>query len=445
MSINQPMVGARATAGGNTSAPYRALHDPLVEIVVPVLNEEKILRHSITKLNDYMARHLPWRYRITMADNGSSDRTPIIAQQLVEELATVRLVQLKQRGRGRALRQVWLDSEAAILSYMDVDLSTSLDDFIPMIQPLILGEAGVAIGSRLAKHSQTTRGLKREVISRCYNAIIKLTSRTTFSDAQCGFKAIRREIAQHFLPHIKDNEWFFDTELLIKAERAGVVIHEQPVAWIEDTDSRVNIVKTAVDDLKGLYRVNKELNRRPIGEKLWLPLLLLATVALYMYGALQNGMANSYYSAAVQAASQDWTAWLFGSLDAANYMSVDKPPLATMVMGLSARIFGFSSFSMLLPSVLSGVGSVWLLYAAIKRQFGFRSAIIAGTVLALTPAATLMFGFNNPDALLTLLLIASAYTFLRALENKRPLVWLGLAALCTGLAFNTSIQKCCKG
>ena len=170
-------------------------------------------------------------------------------------------------------------------------------------------------------------------------------------------------------------------------------------------------------------------------------MLLTLTGALYLFGALHNGMANSYYAAAVQAASQDWTAWLFGSLDAANYVSVDKPPLATMVMGLSARLFGFSSFSMLLPSVLAGVGSVWLVYAAVKRQFGFISAAIAGAVLAFTPVAALMFGFNNPDAILTLMLTASGYAFLRSLEGKRPLLWLGLAGLFTGLAFNTKMLQ----
>ena len=324
---------------------------------------------------------------------------------------------------------------------MDVDLPTSLDDFLPMVQPLVAGEAGVAIGSRLMKDSKTSRGVKREFISRCYNNIIKWTSGTKFSDAQCGFKAIRRDVAAKFLPKIKDNEWFFDTELLIKTERAGVPIHEQPVTWIEDTDSRVKIVKTAVDDLKGLYRVNKELDKRSWFERWMLLVLLVLTGALYLFGALHNGMANSYYAAAVQAASQDWTAWLFGSLDAANYVSVDKPPLATMVMGLSARLFGFSSFSMLLPSVLAGVGSVWLVYVAVKRQFGFMSAAIAGAVLAFTPVAALMFGFNNPDAILTLMLTASGYAFLRSLEGKRPLLWLGLAALFTGLAFNTKMLQ----
>lgn len=440
-TIPQPLARSRHFAATQSQPPFRAITRPLIDIVVPVLNEEKILQKSITMLDEYMAKHLPYRYQITIADNGSQDKTLEVAKNLAEKYQSVQVVSLAERGRGRALKQVWQNSPADILTYMDVDLSTSLDDFLPMIQPLVAGEAGVAIGSRLTKDSKTMRGLKREFISRCYNNIIKWTSGTKFSDAQCGFKAIRRDVAAKFLPKIKDNEWFFDTELLIKTERAGVPIHEQPVTWIEDTDSRVKIVKTAVDDLKGLYRVNKELDKRSWLEKWTLPALLVLTGALYLFGALHNDMANSYYAAAVQAASQDWTAWSFGGLDAANYVSVDKPPLATMVMGLSARLFGFSSFSMLLPSVLAGVGSVWLVYAAVRRQFGFTSAAIAGSVLAFTPVAALMFGFNNPDAILTLMLTASGYAFLRSLEGKRPLLWLGLAGSFTGLAFNTKMLQ----
>ena len=440
-TIPQPLARPRHLAATESQPSFRAIARPLIGIVVSVLNEEKILQKSITTLDEYMAKHLPYRYQITILDNGSQDKTLEIAKNLAEKHRSVRVVSLVERGRGRALKRVWQNSPADILAYMDVDLSTSLDDFLPMIQPLVAGEAGVAIGSRLLKDSRTSRGVKREFISRCYNRIIKWTSSTKFSDAQCGFKAIRRDVAAKFLPKIKDNEWFFDTELLIKTERAGVPIHEQPVTWIEDTDSRVKIVKTAVDDLKGLYRVNKELDKRSWFEKWTLPVLLALTGVLYLFGAFHNGMANSYYAAAVQAASQDWTAWLFGSLDAANYVSVDKSSLATMVMGLSARLFGFSSFSMLLPSVLAGVGSVWLVYAAVKRQFGFMSAAIAGAVLALTPVAALMFGFNNPDAILTLMLTASGYAFLRSLEGKRPLLWLGLAGLFTGLAFNTKMLQ----
>ncbi len=412
-TIPQPLARPRHLAATQSQPSFRAIARPLVDIVVPVLNEEKILQKSIMTLDEYMAKHLPYRYQITIADNGSQDKTLEIAENLAEKHRSVRVVSLAERGRGRALKRVWQNSPADILAYMDIDLSTSLDDFLPMIQPLVAGEAGVAIGSRLKKDSRTSRGLKREFISRCYNNIIKWTSGTKFSDAQCGFKAIRRDVAAKFLPKIKDNEWFFDTELLIKTERAGVPIYEQPVTWIEDTDSRVKIVKTAVDDLKGLYRVNKELDKRSWFEKWTLPVLLALTGALYLFGALHNGMANSYYAAAVQAASQDWT----------------------------ARLFGFSSFSMLLPSVLAGVGSVWLVYAAVKRQFGFMSAAIAGAVLALTPVAALMFGFNNPDAILTLMLTASGYAFLRSLEGKRPLLWLGLAGLFTGLAFNTKMLQ----
>ena len=440
-TITQPLAQPRYPATTESQPSFWAIIRPFIDIVVPVLNEEKILQKSITTLDEYMAKHLPYRYQITIVDNGSHDNTLKIAKSLAQNHQSVRVVRLTERGRGRALKRVWQNSPADILTYMDVDLSTSLDDFLPMIQPLVAGEAGVAIGSRLAKGAKTTRGLKREFISRCYNNIIKWTSGTKFSDAQCGFKAIRRDVAAKFLPIIKDNEWFFDTELLIKTERAGGPIYEQPVTWIEDTDSRVKIVKTAVDDLKELYRVNKELDKRSWFEKWTLPVLLALTGALYLFGALHNGMANSYYAAAVQAASQDWTAWLFGSLDVANYVSVDKPPLATMVMGLSTRLFGFSSFSMLLPSVLAGVGSVWLVYGAVKRQFGFTSAVIAGAILMLTPVAALMFGFNNPDAILTLMLTASGYAFLRSLEGKRPLLWLGLAGLFTGLAFNAKMLQ----
>ena len=301
-TIPQPLARSRHLAATESQPPFRAITRPLIDIVVPVLNEEKILQKSTTTLDEYMAKHLPHRYQITIVDNGSQDKMLEIAKNLAEKHQSVQVVSLAERGRGRALKQVWQNSPADILAYMDVDLSTSLDDFLPMIQPLVAGEAGVAIGSRLLKDSKTSRGLKREFISRCYNSTIKWTSRTKFSDAQCGFKAIRRDVSTKFLPKIKDNKWFFDTELLIKTERAGVPIYEQLVTWIEDTDSRMKIVKTAVDDLRGLYRVNKELDKRSWFEKWTLPVLLVLTGVLYLFGALHKGMANSYCAAAGQAA-----------------------------------------------------------------------------------------------------------------------------------------------
>ena len=243
------------------------------------------------------------------------------------------------------------------------------------------------------------------------------------------------------LPHIKDNAWFFDTELLVKAEYEGYTIHEEPVEWIEDTDSRVNVVKTATDNIKGLSRVRREYSKAGFGEMAAFGGLLAVAAVLYLWNLTINGMANSYYAAAAQAASTDWMAWLFGSLDAANYISVDKPPISMMIMGLFGRIFGFSSWSMLLPHALAGVATVALVYQAVRRWYGAKSGFIAGMVMALTPAAALMFRFNNPDSFLTLFLTASAYAFLWAFDSKKPVVWLSLAGLFTGLAFNTKMLQ----
>ena len=347
----------------------------------------------------------------------------------------------RKKGRGRALKQVWLQSRADIVSYMDIDLSTNLGAFVPMITPLVTGDAAIAVGSRLMKESQTTRGLKRDIISRCYNRLIRWTMHTKFVDAQCGFKAMRRDVAQQLLPHVKDTAWFFDTELLVKAEYEGYTIHEEPVEWIEDTDSRVHIVKTVTEDIKGLSRVRGEYGRATLFEAAGFGGLLLMASMLYLWNITINGMANSYYAAAAQAASVNWTAWLFGSLDAANFMSVDKPPVSTMIMGLFGRVFGFSSWSMLLPHALAGVATVVLVYMAVRRWYGVKSALIAGAVMALTPAAALMFRFNNPDSFLTLFLTASAYAFLRAFDSKKSALWLSVAGLLAGFAFNTKMLQ----
>jgi 4-amino-4-deoxy-L-arabinose transferase-like glycosyltransferase len=413
----------------------------MVDIVIPVYNEDHSLPNCIATLDAYMEAHVPYKYRITIADNGSKDSTWDVAQLLAKNVASVRAVHMDQKGRGRALKAIWSDSNADILAYMDVDLSTGLESFLPLIEPLVRGEAGIATGSRLQRDSQTTRSFKRETISRVYNWMVRRSVRTHFSDAQCGFKAIRKEIAKELLPSIKDMSWFFDTELLAKAERKGWTVHEVPVQWIEDTDSRVNIVKTATDDIKGLARLRREFDMSAIWETPAYLALLLGTLALYVTNLSINSYANSYYSAAVQAASTSWKAWFFGSLDGASFITVDKPPVATWIMGLSARVFGFSSFSMLLPSALAGVATVALVYASVKRLFGSRSALIAGVVMALTPVAALMFRFNNPDSFLTFFLTLSGYFFIRALEGKRAMMWLSLAGLATGFAFNTKMLQ----
>ena len=440
ITITQSLGLAAATGD---SQQFRPLNPQTltIDIVLPVLNEAHIIEASISKLHKYLTDNLPYRWQIIIADNGSSDGTYQIAQQLTKRWSGVRLVRLNERGRGLALKTVWQKSKADILAYMDIDLSTNLDSFMPMISPLITGDVGLATGSRLMKESRTTRGFKREIISRCYNRIIRTTMKTNFVDAQCGFKAIRRDLAQKLLPHIKDKAWFFDTELLVKAEYEGYKIHEEPVKWVEDADSRVRIVETAADDIKGLSRVRKEYGKSSFGEMAAFGGLLLFTSIFYLWNLTINGMANSYYAAAAQAASTSWLAWLFGSLDAANFVSVDKPPISMMIMGLFGRLFGFSSWSMLLPHALAGVATVALVYLVVRRWYGARAGLIAGAVMALTPAAALMFRFNNPDSFLTLFLTASAYSFLRAFEGNKPVLWLSLAGLFTGFAFNTKMLQ----
>jgi putative flippase GtrA len=232
----------------------------VLDVVIPVHNEEKVLVDSVETVRAHL-RTLPFAYRVTIADNASTDATSLLAHQLAHRHDDVRVVSLTQKGRGRALKQAWSASDAEVLVYMDVDLSTDLNALLPLVAPLLSGHSDLAIGSRLARTSRTTRGPKRELISRTYNAMLRGTLRARFSDAQCGFKAIRREVAAELLPLIEDDEWFFDTELLVLAERSGLRIHEVPVDWIDDPDSRVDIVRTATADLRGMGRLGWSLLR----------------------------------------------------------------------------------------------------------------------------------------------------------------------------------------
>lgn len=230
---------------------------PRVDVVIPVYNEERDLGPSITRLRGFLAANCPYRWRIVVADNASKDRTLAIAQELAAQYPSeVSFIHLDAKGRGRALKAAWTSSDADVVSYMDVDLSTNLRHFMPMIEPLARGEYHVATGSRLMPGARVTRQFKREVISRGYNLIIKaLFPRRRFSDAQCGFKALSRRAVVGLVPHIADNAWFFDSELLLRAEQSGYRVWEVPVEWIEDLDSRVKILSTAIEDLKGLWRV----------------------------------------------------------------------------------------------------------------------------------------------------------------------------------------------
>ncbi|MEU2506037.1 bifunctional glycosyltransferase family 2/GtrA family protein [Streptomyces sp. NPDC007863] len=254
-----PATQAPGTLPAREHLPVSEAGRPVLDVVIPVYNEEKDLEPCVRRLHAHLTRTFPYGFRVTVADNASTDATPAIAAALAAEVPEVRSVRLEQKGRGRALRTVWSASDAPVLAYMDVDLSTDLNALLPLVAPLISGHSDLAIGSRLARSSRVVRGPKREFVSRAYNLILRGSLAARFSDAQCGFKAIRRDVAERLLPMVEDTGWFFDTEMLVLAERAGLRIHEVPVDWIDDPDSTVHLVKTATDDLKGVWRVGRAL------------------------------------------------------------------------------------------------------------------------------------------------------------------------------------------
>jgi glycosyltransferase involved in cell wall biosynthesis len=241
-----------------TSAPHRAIARPALEIVIPVHNEQEVLEQSVRTLHAHCIRHLGCSFAITIADNASSDHTLALAHSLAAELTEVGVSHIQEKGRGRALRAGWGASRAEVVAYMDVDLSTDLSCLRDLVEPLLEERGDIAIGSRLTPGARVTRGLKRDTISRVYNLILRLSLQAGFSDAQCGFKAARREVIQALLPTIEDERWFFDTELLYRAQRAKLSIREIPVEWIEDTDSRVDVAATAREDLLGIMRLRRE-------------------------------------------------------------------------------------------------------------------------------------------------------------------------------------------
>src|SRR3954470_23267342 len=228
---------------------------PSVEVVVPVFNEQAALERSIRRLHRFLSAGLPSSCRIVIADNASTDATPAVPAALAHELPGVEVLRVERKGRGLALREAWSRSDARVLCYMDVDLSTDLRALLPLVAPLLSGHSDVAIGTRLARSAQIVRGPKRELLSRGYNRILRTVLRARFSDAQCGFKAVRADTAHELLGAVHDDGWFFDAELLYLAQRRGLRIHEVPVDWVDDPDSRVDIVRTAMDDLRGVARL----------------------------------------------------------------------------------------------------------------------------------------------------------------------------------------------
>lgn len=228
---------------------------PDLDIVIPVYDGERVLAASVRRLHNFLSAELPFSWRIIIADNASTDHTPVIAARLSDELPGVPVLRLEAKGRGRALRAAWSASNARVVCYMDADLSTDLNGLLPLVAPLLSGHSDLAIGTRLARGARVTRGTKREFISRSYNRLLRLALRAKFSDAQCGFKAVRGDVVGGLLPGVRDEAWFFDTELLIVAQRRGLRIHEVPVDWVEGPETSVDIMATALADLRGVARL----------------------------------------------------------------------------------------------------------------------------------------------------------------------------------------------
>jgi putative flippase GtrA len=312
--VGQEPVGHRSTA----VAPARTgtSDPPVLDVVIPVYNEQNDLEPCIRRLHAYLTNTFPYPFHITIADNASTDATAGVAEALSGELAEVSTVHLAEKGRGRALSAVWSAAQAPVLAYMDVDLSTDLAALLPLVAPLLTGHSDLAIGTRLSRGSRVVRGPRREVISRCYNLLLRGTLAARFSDAQCGFKAIRKDVADRLLPLVLDTGWFFDTELLVLAQRTGLRVHEVPVDWVDDPDSRVDVLATALADLKGIWRLGRalatgelplarlrqDLGREPLaagvpaglGGQLarFVVIGALSTVAyLALYAVLRNGLA----------------------------------------------------------------------------------------------------------------------------------------------------------
>jgi glycosyltransferase involved in cell wall biosynthesis len=227
-----------------------------VDIVIPVYNEEHVLAESVTRVLAFLSAHPEHQWRIVVANNASTDRTLEVARQLeAQHPGRVAALHIPVKGRGIALRVAWLTSPADVCAYMDVDLSTDLAHLPALIDPLANNEADLSYGTRLHRLSETHRGWKREFISRTYVAILNVLGGLRVTDAQCGFKAIRRDAAHALVPLVKDTRWFFDSELLLIAQQNGYRLREVPVRWEEDTDTRVHIISTASEDLRGLWRL----------------------------------------------------------------------------------------------------------------------------------------------------------------------------------------------
>ncbi len=231
-----------------------------VNITIPVYNEEESLSQKIQELIAFLNKtKFPHKYEIIIADNASTDNTGKIAKKLVKKYPLVKYIRIDKKGRGLALKTVWTKTNADVLSYMDVDLSTDLKHFKPLIDSIVVSKNNLAIGNRLGKNSKVIgRSFLRELLSRGYNLILRLIFFSPINDSQCGFKAIDRKSFLKLVKEIEDNNWFLDTEMILLALHRGMKVSQIDVKWIDDPGSQVKIVKTVSEDLHGVARVKRK-------------------------------------------------------------------------------------------------------------------------------------------------------------------------------------------
>jgi glycosyltransferase involved in cell wall biosynthesis len=346
---------------------------PDVQIVVPVYNERVALERSIHRLHRFLTETFPFSWRIVIVDNASTDGTFALARGLTRELEGVEAVHLDAKGRGRALHAAWLQSDAEVLCYMDVDLSTDLRGLLPLVAPLMSGHSDLAIGTRLHRGAKVSRSRRREVISRAYNRLLRLR----FSDAQCGFKAIRAGVARKLVPDVRDQEWFFDTELLVLAQRRGLRIHEVPVDWVEDKDSRVAIVPTALADLRGVLRLCAA---EPVARFALIGVAstlayagLYATLRAPLHAGIANVLALALTAIANTAANRHFTFGVHGRAGLARHHAQALVVFALTVAITSAALLALRGLDPDAPAVLEVVVlAVASTIATIARYLGLR-------------------------------------------------------------------------
>ncbi|WP_284980945.1 glycosyltransferase [Arthrobacter sp. efr-133-TYG-118] len=371
---------------------------PVLDVTIPVFNEERDLEECLRRLHGHLRESFPHGFRITVADNASTDSTLKIAERVARELPELAVVHFEEKGRGNALRKVWLASPSPVLAYMDVDLSTDLAALAPLLAPLISGHSDLAIGTRLTRSSRVVRGPKREFISRSYNLMLHSFMGARFSDAQCGFKAIRADVAQQILPHTLDNSWFFDTELLVLAERCGLRVHEVPVDWIDDPNSSVDVVRTALADIRGMVRLTRDLvsGRIPIPE-------------------LRAALARGPLPASSRTAEQSPRSSLFGQL--VRFAAIGAAStLAYVLIFLFCRGFmdpQLANFLALLVTAIANTGANRRFTFGIQGgnpvRHHFEGLIVFGIGLALTSGAlALVHSTTTPDRWVELLTVVAA-------------------------------------